>query len=96
MFRKKVSLAAVLFVFSAACAAPKANQVKVAANDRTPSQGRPGSKIVCHMESDTGSHMLQKVCEPVGANGDVTRREEAQQRLLEIEQQGRQQAKPGN
>ena len=96
MFRKTVSLAAVLFVFSAACAAPKANEVKVAANDASPSQGRPRGKIVCHMQTDTGSHMMQKVCEPAEANGDASRREEAQRRLLEIEQQGRQQAKPGN
>jgi hypothetical protein len=65
MFRKTASLGFALLILSAACAAQKPQQ-KTAANDvKYSSAGQPKPKGVmrCHMEQDTGSNRMERVCQ---------------------------------
>jgi len=47
------------------CAAQKPAQAKLALNDvpySSPGQARPKGVLRCHMERDTGSNFMEKVC----------------------------------
>ena len=48
-----------------ACATQKPAQTKVASNDApysSPGQAKPKGTLRCHMERDTGSNFMEKVC----------------------------------
>jgi hypothetical protein len=55
----------VLTVVLFACASQKPAQVKVASNDvpySSAGQAKPKGVMRCHMERDTGSNFMEKVC----------------------------------
>jgi hypothetical protein len=73
MSRKMV---AVIFALSAACAAQKAQQ-KTAKNDvpySSAGQPKPKGALHCHMEQETGSNRMERVCsyDDQNDNGDTT------------------------
>ncbi len=73
MFRKMASLGIALLVLSAACAAQKPQQ-KVASGDvKYSSAGQPKPKGVmrCHMEQETGSNRMERVCSYHDVPGDL-------------------------
>jgi hypothetical protein len=56
---------AVILALSAACAAQKAQQKAVAKNDvpySSAGQAKPKGTMHCHMEQDTGSNRMERVC----------------------------------
>jgi hypothetical protein len=73
MRRKSASLAIALFVLSAACAAQKPQQ-KLATSDvkySTPGQAKPKGVMRCHMEQETGSNRMERVCSYVEVKGEA-------------------------
>jgi hypothetical protein len=67
----------VLLFLAVACAAHKAGDVKVAANDvpySSEGQPRPKGVMRCHNEKQTGSNFMERVCTYVenAGGGDTT------------------------
>ncbi len=94
MFRRTTSLAALLLAFSAACAAHKPNQAKVASNT-APAKMKGIPKVICHNEMDTGSHVMEQVC----VDSDVTEADVSsatQDAMSEMQRHSAQQAVKGN
>jgi hypothetical protein len=59
----RTALAVVLMVLG--CASQKPAQTRLAMNDvpySSPGQARPKGVMRCHMERDTGSNFMEKVC----------------------------------
>ena len=72
MFHRTVLVVAMV---AAGCATRKPAPVNLARNDVAGSRaGEEKGKgfVACHMESDTGSHLLQRVCESFDQNGIST------------------------
>ena len=58
-----IRVVVVLLTFG--CAAQKPAQTKVASNEvaySTPGQAKPKGTMHCHIERDTGSNFMEKVC----------------------------------
>ena len=94
MLHRTKSLAVLCLTLSAACAAHRPAEVR-AANDAAPGQGRLASRVTCHNEADTGSHLMRKVCDAPNA-GDADLTAETQQVLRDVQQRSSQQPKAGN
>jgi len=86
MFRKLASIGVVSLVLSA-CAAQKAQGVKVAAGKASGSKAeeKPKAKVVCHAEQEIGSHRMETICEPVEEQADGKQAARRQEVFLTME-----------
>ena len=78
-----------------ACATQKPKPVTLAKNDvkfSTPGQAAPKGKEVCHIEKDTGSNIMERVCE---WQEDADTQSAAQEAMTRMQIQGSVQQKNG-
>jgi len=84
----------VVILLTFGCASQKPAQTKLASNDvaySSPGQPKPKGVLHCHMERDTGSNFMEKVC--TYQDRDAAGAEDA---MIELQKRAAQHVVPGD